>query len=86
MKIKEHAVTITLSFPEDVSHLDVQSRVLAAIVKAFDDRVPPLSVAGFDRAKLEERLATMTRERNECHAAWQKAEREIEALRRGDLL
>lgn len=77
---REHAVAIVLSLPADVPHTEVQSRVLMAAVKAFEDR-GPVEVSGFDLAKAKKVLEDMTRERNECHSAWQRAEREVERLR-----
>ncbi len=69
--MKEHAVTITLSVPENVDHSTVQARVLEAVGREFAaEREGALSVRGFDRAGLEAKLADMTRERNDLHAAW----------------
>jgi hypothetical protein len=53
----------------DIPHWDVQSRVLAAVVKAFEDR-GPVEVSGIDWAKREAETKKLTEERDSYRKAW----------------
>jgi hypothetical protein len=65
----EHHVTLSITTSAD--HASVQSRVLAAVVREFsDDERGPVSVVGFNRAKLEKDLARAYEERDAYREAW----------------
>lgn len=67
----EHYVTLSLTTPE--KHALVQSRVLSAVIREFaNDERGPVTVAGFDRARLEKELARAYQERDEYRDAWLK--------------
>jgi hypothetical protein len=63
-----HRVTVEVKV--DQPHHDVQSRVLAAVVREFTDRDPGVMAIGFDLEKHEKALALVTTERDEYRRGW----------------
>jgi len=74
----DHHVCVHIK--HDASHVEVQGRVLVAVVKAFEDRAGPVCVTGFDLAKQEKEMGVLRDERDAYRKAWLKDKKKLEAL------
>jgi hypothetical protein len=74
-----HHVTVQVSV--DAPHNEVSGRVLAAVVREFQDREPgAVQVTGFDLRKLEATLAAITVERDAYRKGWLEEQGKVAAL------
>lgn len=82
--MKHHTVAITIEV--DMAHTDVQSRVLMAVLNAFNDDRGGISVTGIDLVKLGVERETLREERDAYRTAWlaeQEKAREVETALEG---